>query len=74
MSRSPSAIAIIVVLCCAGASPAYAMDGGRYGAVKIVESQNQARGFVIFFSDRNGITPMTLPPKRLQKPGRWWWK
>ncbi len=57
MSRSPSAIAIIVVLCCAGASPAYAMDGGRYGAVKIVESQNQARGFVIFFSDRNGITP-----------------
>ena len=55
--RGPrSAIALIFVLCCAGASSAYAIDGGRYGEVKIVEPQHRARGFVMFFSDRNGLT------------------
>jgi type IV secretory pathway VirJ component len=56
MSGLRSAITLIVVLCCAGASPAYAVYGGSYGEVKIAAPQHEARGFVIFFSDRNGVT------------------
>jgi type IV secretory pathway VirJ component len=56
MSGWRSAIALIVVLGCAGASPAYAIYGGSYGEVKIAAPRDQVRGFVIFFSDRNGLT------------------
>jgi type IV secretory pathway VirJ component len=57
MSRARLAIAFSVIVCCAWARPAYAFDGGRYGQVKILAPQNPPRGFVIYFSDRNGLTP-----------------
>lgn len=55
MTGPRCAIALVVALCCAGASRVYAIEGGRYGEVKIVEPQRQTRGFVIFFSDRDGL-------------------
>ena len=59
MSRWCSAFALVLLLGCAGARPAYAIDVGRYGKVKVVEPDQQARGFVVFFSDRNGLTTAT---------------
>ena len=59
MSRWRSAIALFLLLCCAVARPAYALNVGRYGKVKVVEPEHQARGFVVFFSDRNGLTTAT---------------
>jgi hypothetical protein len=50
------AAVLIAFLCCAGARLADATDGGSYGAVKVVEPEHQAIGFVIFFSGRHGLT------------------
>ncbi len=50
------AMAVMVIFCCISASPAHAFEGGRYGPVKLVEPTSQARGFVIFFSGRHGLT------------------
>jgi type IV secretory pathway VirJ component len=52
-----SAVALVAVLSCVCAAPAFAIDGGHYGPVKLAEPPSQPRGFVIFFSDRNGLTP-----------------
>ena len=38
------------------AGAAYAVDGGRFGDVKLVEPQGEVRGFVILFADRGGWT------------------
>ncbi len=51
------ALALAAVLSWVCASPAFAFDGGRYGQVKLVEPPSQPGGFVIFFSDRDGVTP-----------------
>ncbi|MFZ0890732.1 MAG: AcvB/VirJ family lysyl-phosphatidylglycerol hydrolase [Candidatus Binataceae bacterium] len=50
------AAALVLVLCCFGASLAYAVDGGPFGQVKVVEPRGQAHALVIFFSDRDGLT------------------
>ncbi len=34
--------------------PAMALDGGRYGEVRLAEPTGPMRGFVIYFSDRGG--------------------
>jgi type IV secretory pathway VirJ component len=39
-----------------GASQGYALDGGRYGDVKIVEPPGPVRGLVIFFTGQNRFT------------------
>lgn len=49
--------ALITIICSVGASPAYALDVGRYGSIKIVEPHGQVRGVVIFFSGRKGLSP-----------------
>ena len=59
MSRWRSAVVLILLVCCAVARPACAIDVGRYGEVRVVEPEHQARGFVIFFSGRNGLTTAT---------------
>ncbi|MGH7924220.1 MAG: virulence factor family protein [Candidatus Binatus sp.] len=46
------ALAAIAVVYCIGGSPAYALDAGRLGTVKIVEPQGPIRGVVILFSGR----------------------
>jgi type IV secretory pathway VirJ component len=56
MSGLRSATVLIAILCCTGARIAYATEGGRYGAVRVVEPEHQAIGFVIFFSGRHGLT------------------
>lgn len=48
------AAALIILACLIVTSPLYALDGGRYGDVKVLEPVRPARGFVIFFTDRNG--------------------
>ncbi len=37
--------------------PAAALDGGRYGEVRLVQPTAAMRGFVIYFSDRGGWRP-----------------
>jgi type IV secretory pathway VirJ component len=49
------AAAAIALACCVAAPPAYALDAGRLGSVKIVEPQGQSRGVVILFS--GGMKP-----------------
>jgi type IV secretory pathway VirJ component len=39
-----------------GASAAYALDGGRYGEVKLAEPVSAPRGYVVLFSDAGGWT------------------
>jgi type IV secretory pathway VirJ component len=39
-----------------GTVPAWALDGGRYGEVRLIQPQSAMRGFVLFFSDRGGWT------------------
>lgn len=51
------AAAAIAAACCIAASPAYALDAGRLGTVKIVEPQGQARGVVILFSGGRKPSP-----------------
>ena len=51
------AAAAIAVACWIAASPAYALDAGRLGSVKIVEPQGRARGVVILFSGGRKPTP-----------------
>jgi type IV secretory pathway VirJ component len=51
------AAAFGIVFYCLVAVAAYALEAGRYGSVRVVEPRGQARGFVIFFSDRNGLNP-----------------
>jgi type IV secretory pathway VirJ component len=46
------ALAAIAVVGCIGASPAYAIEAGRLGSVKLVEPQGPTRGVVILFSGR----------------------
>src|SRR6266851_5183124 len=36
------------------AGPAHAIDGGRYGEVRLTEPEGDMRGLVILFSDRGG--------------------
>ena len=57
-SRSVIALAITLTigLCSVLALPAYAIDVGHYGTVKIVKPEHQARGLVIFFSGHDGLT------------------
>src|SRR5581483_8899995 len=50
------AIFAITVVCGSCATRACAMDGGRYGEVRVLEPRGRARGVVIFFSDRRGVT------------------
>ncbi len=38
------------------APTAHAIDGGRFGEVKLAEPQGEVRGFVILFADRGGWT------------------
>jgi type IV secretory pathway VirJ component len=57
MSGGRCAGVLIVLACCLVASPVHALDGGRYGNVKVIEPAVQARGFVIFFTDRKGLNP-----------------
>ena len=58
MRQTPTAIVLIVtVFCCACAPRTTTTDGGRYGQVKIAEPEGEARAVVIFFSDRNGLSP-----------------
>ncbi len=52
MTGLSRAFAAIAVVCCIGASPAYAIDAGRLGSVKIVEPPGPARGVVIVFSGK----------------------
>jgi type IV secretory pathway VirJ component len=58
MRHSRCAIALVIVLCsaCRSAAPQPPVEGGRYGKVKVRMPSRQARGIVIFFSDRNGLT------------------
>jgi len=49
-------MALVFAVCCLGVRPACAFDGGRYGPVKIVTPATAARGLVILFSDRKGLT------------------
>jgi len=49
------ALAFIAAVCCLCASPAYALDVGRYGSIKIAEPKGQPSGVVIFFSGRTGL-------------------
>ncbi|MGH7779030.1 MAG: virulence factor family protein [Candidatus Binataceae bacterium] len=56
MNKSRYAAAILAAMCCLSTSPAYAVDGGRYGQVKVVESSGRPRGVVIFFTGRGGFT------------------
>ncbi len=58
MIRRASAIAVFAVAVVAGicATRAYAMDGGRYGEVEVLEPGRHVRGLVIFFSGRRGVT------------------
>ena len=53
MIRQKLAAAWILFLVAAG--PAYALDLGRYGPVKVVESVGKTRGVVIFFTDHKGF-------------------
>jgi type IV secretory pathway VirJ component len=46
------AFTAIAIACCLCAAPAYALDAGRLGSVKIVEPQGPTRGVVILFSGR----------------------
>ncbi len=51
------ALALVAALfCCLGAAPAYTMDSGRYGSIKVAEPQGQVRGVVIYFSGRKGLS------------------
>jgi type IV secretory pathway VirJ component len=52
-SRWAAAIAAALYFLCA--SPVCAVDGGRYGQVKIIEASGSPRGVVIFFTDRGGF-------------------
>ncbi len=49
-------IVVVIALCTATTMPAFAMDVGRYGMVKTAAPEHPARGFVIFFSGRDGLT------------------
>jgi type IV secretory pathway VirJ component len=46
------AFTAVALACCFCAAPAYALDAGRLGSVKIVEPQGPTRGVVILFSGR----------------------
>jgi len=56
MIRLRCALTVVAVVCCVCAAPAYALDSGRYGSVKLVEPEGQARGVVILFSGRKGLS------------------
>ena len=50
------AIAFIATACCLCASTAHAFEPGRYGSVKLAEPTGEARGVVIYFSGRKGLS------------------
>ena len=50
------ALAFIAAAFCLSASTAYAFEPGRYGSVKLAEPTGEARGVVIFFSGRKGLS------------------
>ena len=50
------AIALIAAALCLCASTAYAFQPGRYGSVKLAEPTGEARGVVVYFSGRNGLS------------------
>ncbi len=56
MNGLGSSLAFIAAVCCLCASPAHALDVGRYGSFKLAEPKGQARGVVIFFSGRKGLS------------------
>jgi type IV secretory pathway VirJ component len=56
MIRTRLAFLLMVTLCCLSASCSHSIKGGRYGRVKIVQPNGPARGLVILFSGRNGLT------------------
>lgn len=46
----------LAVLALLHAVPAAALDGGRYGEVRVIEPTGPMRGYVVLFSDRGGWT------------------
>ena len=50
------AIAFIAAAFCLCASTAHAFEPGRYGSVKLAEPTGEARGVVIYFSSRKGLS------------------
>ncbi len=50
------ALAFIAAAICLCASTAHAFEPGRYGSVKLAESTGEARGVVIYFSGRKGLS------------------
>jgi type IV secretory pathway VirJ component len=50
------AFAAVAVICCVRVAPAYALEAGRLGSVKVVEPPGEARGVVIFFSGGKSLT------------------
>src|SRR5580704_2504090 len=50
------AIAFIAAAFCLCASTAHAFEPGRYGSVKLAEPTGEARGVVIYFSGRKGLS------------------
>ncbi len=50
------AIAFIAAAFCLCASTAHAFEPGRYGSVKLAEPTCEARGVVIYFSSRKGLS------------------
>jgi type IV secretory pathway VirJ component len=57
--RALAAAAFLLIALGVCGSSAHAFDGGRYGSVEVIEPPEPARGVVIFFSDRTGITAAT---------------
>jgi len=50
------ALAFTAAVSCLCASPAYALNTGRYGGIKVAEPKGQVRAVVIFFSGRRGLS------------------
>jgi type IV secretory pathway VirJ component len=56
MTGRRRAIAFIATAICLCASIAHAFEPGRYGSVKLAEPAGKARGVVIYFSGRKGLS------------------
>ena len=55
MPRLSTLIAILI--CLFAVAPAHALDGGRYGDVRLATPTGTPRGYVVLFSDAGGWTP-----------------
>ena len=54
MHRLTATLAALICFCLAG--PASALDGGRYGEVRLASPKGTPRGYVVLFSDAGGWT------------------